>query len=149
MTRLASWVRALSIGDYPRLVAATCLLVIVRIAIVTVPFSRLRTSLLNFASTVAAVVPGTPHSHRVVWAIEAADAKIPGERTCLMRSLTAETLLRLYGYEPEHKIGVKRTGDDGMHAHSWLEHEDDILIGDQDDLSSFDPLPSLGQVDDL
>jgi hypothetical protein len=30
-----------------------------------------------------------------------------------------------------------------MKAHSWLELGDEVLIGDLEDLSQYDPLPSL------
>lgn len=64
-----------------------------------------------------------------------------------MRSLTAEALLRLYGFTPKHRIGVAKETETEMKAHSWLEFQDDVLIGELEDLSRYEPLPSLEMAD--
>lgn len=133
--------RALSVGDYPRLATAVALLLVIDLAVVVLPFARFRNGLVRAASTLGAVVPGTPSATRIVWAVEVADAKLPGERTCLVRSLTAEVLLLLYDIRPSHRIGVHP--DDGLEAHSWLELDGDVVIGDLEDLSRYEPLPPL------
>jgi hypothetical protein len=90
------------------------------------------------------LVVGSPTPTRIVWAVEAADHDLPGDRTCLVRSLTAETLLRLYGYHPRHQIGVTKTNE-GMEAHSWLEYGSDVLIGDIENLSEYVLLRTANQ----
>ncbi len=135
-----STLRQLTVGDYPRLVTAAALLLVIRVAVVVVTFSKLRAALL-YVST-RATVPGSPTPEHITWAVDAVDHTIPGHRTCLMRSLTAEVLLTLYGYQPDHRIGVDPTDED-LKAHSWLEYNETVLIGDLEDLSRFTPLPSL------
>ncbi len=135
-----SSLRHLTVGDYPRLMTAAALLLTIRVAVVIVTFSKLRRALVRIST--AGAVPGSPTPVRITWAVKAADRKIPGERTCLMRSLTTEVLLTLYGYRPEHRIGVDPT-DTEFQAHSWLEYDGQILIGELEDLSRFTPLPSL------
>jgi hypothetical protein len=89
------------------------------------------------------IVPGTPTHIRVVSAVKLADHHLPGSRKCLTRSSTAEVLLLLYGFAPEHRIGVAKEGDGEISAHSWLKLDDEVIIGELDDHARFDPLPSL------
>lgn len=142
MRRLATFL-SYPFGTQARLLAAAALLVSLAVGIVVAPFARVRDALLWLADRAAAVVPGDPKPGRVVAAVEVADGELPGERTCLVRSLTAETLLRLYGHAPEHRIGVDPDAEGGMKAHSWLEYGGEILIGDLEDLSRYEPLPPL------
>ncbi len=139
MARLSA-LRHLTLGDYPRMATAAFLLLTIRVAVVVVTFSKLRTALLSVSTRTA--VPGSPTPEHITWAVKVVDRKIPGERTCLMRSLTTEVLLTLYGYRPEHRIGVDPT-DDEFKAHSWLEYNGEILIGELEDLARYTPLPSL------
>lgn len=132
-------------GDQVRLLAAATLLIVVWIGIVGGSFSRVRTGLLRASDFGASFVPGDPDPARVARTVEVADYGLPGDRTCLVRSLTAETLLRLYGHTPVHRIGVDTSVESGMRAHSWLEHDDGILIGDLEDLSRYTPLPPLDE----
>lgn len=136
-------------GDQARLSAATVLLIMISIGFVVGSFSRIRRYLLWSCDTISSVVPGSPTPARVVSAVDVADRLIPGERTCLMRSLTAEALLRLYAFTPEHRIGVAKESGDDMKAHSWLELRGDVLIGDLEDLSQYKPLPSLEMGDQI
>ena len=132
-----------SLGDQARVILATALLISVSVGFAIGSFSRIRHGLVRASTTLAPVVPGTPTAERVVSAVDVADRSLPGHRTCLMRSLTAETLLRLYAFTPEHRIGVTTETTDGMKAHSWLELHDTVLIGDLENLSQYEPLPSL------
>lgn len=145
MGRLSTF-RAYSTGDEARVSLSAVLLPVVWIAVVVGSFSRVRAGLLWVADRAA--VPGDPTPARVATAVAVADGWLPGERTCLVRSLTAETLLRLYGHRPVHRIGVDTGVADGMKAHSWLEHGDEILIGDLEDLDRYTPLPPLDEGDE-
>lgn len=133
--------RGLSVGDYPRLATAVCLLLAIDLAVVVLPFARLRETLVRSASLLGRLVPGAPSAARIVWAVEVADGTVPGHRTCLVRSLSAEVLLLLYDIRPAHRIGVHP--EDGLEAHSWLEIDGEIVIGDLEDLSRYEPLPPL------
>lgn len=139
---------SVSHGDKARLFSSVILLTLVRVGIAVRPFAGVRAALLRVVGTASPVVPGRPSPGRIVWAVDAADRHCPGDRTCLVRSLTSEALLRLYGYEPTHRIGVDKEAEDDFAAHSWLEYEGDVLIGDLDDLSRYEPLPALDDGDD-
>lgn len=133
---------SLPLGDKIRLLAASVTLFAIWGGTGLFSFGRFRRALLRVGAVGASVVPGDPSPTRVAWAVDAADRHLPGDRTCLVRSLTAETLLRTYGYEPTHRIGVDRD-DDTVEAHSWIEYDDAVLIGHVEDLSKFEPLPPL------
>jgi hypothetical protein len=138
-----------SLGDQARLSVAAVLLITVSIGFIIGSFSRIRQHLLWLCSTVSPIIPGNPSPERIVSAVDTADRLIPGDRTCLMRSLTAEALLQLYAFTPEHRIGVTKETKNEMKAHSWLELRNDVLIGDIEDLSRYEPLPSLEMGDRL
>lgn len=151
MRRVSTIQRLLSspFGDQARLLAGTVFLISISIGFVIGSFSQIRRQLLWMCNTISPAIPGNPTPGQVVSAVDVADHLIPGERTCLIRSLTAEALLRLYGFAPEHRIGVTRETDDKMKAHSWLELQDDVLIGDVEDLDQYKPLPALELGDKL
>lgn len=135
-------------GEQLRILCSTVLMILIPVALRLWSFSTVRVVLVRAASRYRAIVAGEPSAGRVVHAVEVTDAHVPGSRTCLVRSLTSETLLRLYGYTPTHRIGVDPQNDDGFVAHSWLEHDGDILIGDLDDMARYEALPPLERLDD-
>lgn len=132
-------------GDQARLLAAALLLPFVRVAVVVAPFARLRRGLVAIANGVAPLIPGDPAPERVSWAVDVADRYLPGDRTCLMRSLTAETLHRLYGHDVAHRIGVDPSEPGDVAAHSWIERDGEVILGGLEDLDRYEP---LGDLDD-
>lgn len=140
MGRVSGFLRV-PIGDKARLLVATCLLLITRVGLFVVSFSRFRRLLLAPTGPLARVVVGSPPPGRIAWAVDAADRALPGERTCLMRSLSAEWLHRCYGHRIVHRIGVDKA--DSFEAHSWIESEGEVILGDLEDLSRFESLPPL------
>lgn len=148
MGAITGFVR-LPLGDKVRVLLAAGLLLTTRVGLFVVSFARFRRLLLSAATILA--LPGSVAPRRVAAAVDAADRTIPGERTCLMRSLAAETIHRSYGHGVTHRIGVdpnasdatSRAVVDGFEAHSWIEFDDEILLGDLEDLSRYHPLPPL------
>ncbi|GEM_PF-1613615 len=65
---------------------------------------------------------------RVVWAVEAAAARLAGKRGCLARSLAAYRLLGASGYDAEIHIGLRCAGG-SYDAHAWVVSEGDVLLG--------------------
>lgn len=142
MDRIKSFL-SMPVGDRVRLAVAAVQLVVLPVALSTLSFSRVRTVLVRGSIAASRVVPGQPTPYRLARTVEIADRHLPGERTCLVRSLATETLLRLYAHTPSHRIGVKKPEDGSVEAHSWIELDEEVLIGDLDDLSEYTPLPSL------
>lgn len=140
---------SLPLGDKVRVCLSAAVLLLAWGGVVVVSFDRFRSILLQIGTASERFVPGTPDPKRIAWAVDVADRHLPRSRKCLVRSLTTETLLTMYGYAPEHRIGVNRTDDGAVEAHSWIEHDGEILIGNVKNLSRYEPLPSLGSVDNL
>jgi len=134
------------LGDQARLLVAGGLLLLLPIWVRIAPFSRARDLLVRVGQAAAGIIPGTPTAARIVAAVEIADEFLPWSRSCLVRSLTAETLLHCYGLSPEHRIGVKKQPDGDVMAHSWLEFNGEVVIGDLDELADYDPLPALDRI---
>jgi len=126
------------------LFAAVVLLLVARVGLAIWSLTGLRGLLIRLATLGRGTVPGRPTPKRVTAAVEAADERLPGARTCLMRSLTSETLLVLYGHDPTHHIGVDKDNE-AFRAHSWIEHGGEVLIGGQGDLSEFERLTKLDE----
>ena len=136
---------ALPVGDKARILVATILLNILSISISILPFSRVRGVLLRLSTILTRIVPGEPSPAHIARTVDIVDRCVLGDRTCLVRSLSTEMLLALYGYAPRHVIGVSQNSKGELTAHSWLEYEGEILIGEQDDISEFEELPPLGR----
>lgn len=137
----------LSRGEQLRVLCAALLITALPAALRLGSFSTVRAVLVRTANRCQAAVSGTPPVDRVVHAVEATDAAVPGDRTCLVRSLTSEALLRLYGYTPTHRIGVDPQSDE-FAAHSWLEYDGAVLIGELADMTQYKPLPPLDRFED-
>jgi hypothetical protein len=89
---------------------------------------------------------GTMHAHRppaerVTWAVEAVSRRIP-RATCLTQALSAQFLLRRFGYDARLCLGVARTPRGEFRAHAWLERDGSVLIGGAE-AAAFTRLPAL------
>lgn len=135
------------IGDMFRVLLAEALLLSLPFAFAVGPFVKVRRKIVWISERGAQIVPGTPTHSRVVSAVEVADYQLLGSRRCLVRSSAGEALLLLYGFTPDHRIGVTKEADGEFAAHSWLELDGDVILGELNDLARFDPLPSLDTVE--
>ena len=82
-----------------------------------------------------------PSVERITWAVEAASRRIP-RATCLTQALSAQLLLRRFGYDPRLCLGVARNAAGDFRAHAWLEGEGSVIIGGPE-TSAFTRLPAL------
>jgi hypothetical protein len=122
------------------LLKTTTLLVLVKTALVLMPFQRLYRLLQHLSR------PGKPvrgDYRQVVEAVELSSRNMPFTATCLVRALTAQVLLLRAGYPSELRIGVARSIDGKMEAHAWIVYQGKIIIGDRNDLSRYIPFPNL------
>jgi hypothetical protein len=58
---------------------------------------------------------------RIVWAVEAAGARLPRSSTCLTRALVAHLLLRREGVASRVRLGVSHDAQQRPRAHAWVE----------------------------
>jgi len=54
------------------------------------------------------------------------------QATCLTKALTAQKLLKKYGYISQIKIGVNKDVEGQFEAHAWLEYAGKVVIGESE-----------------
>jgi len=81
----------------------------------------------------------TPEDVR--WAVRCTAAQVPGA-TCLVKGLVAHALCRRHGHPAELYVGVERERE-GFAAHSWVESDGRVIVGDDVDLDRYEPLGVL------
>ena len=79
-----------------------------------------------------------PPLERLTWAVEAASRRIP-HASCLTQAVSAQLLLRHFGYASQLCLGVARSADGVFAAHAWVESCGRIIIGGQNS-AGFTPL---------
>jgi len=129
--------------DKLNLVVASGLLLLISAGLVVCSFKQVRTGVFRIGRLGRYILPGKAPVERIAYSVDVADARLPGNRTCLVRSLSTEVLLRAYNQRYEHRIGVEKTDSGGIKAHSWIEHDGDVLIGYVDNLEQYERLPPL------
>ena len=86
--------------------------------------------------------PNTHHKrwtpHQVAWAIDIAVGYVPGA-TCLVRALTAMSVLNLTGVRAKLQLGVRKTHAGCLEAHAWVETDGAVIVG-ADALERYAPL---------
>jgi hypothetical protein len=106
-------------------VRAAGVLVVARVAALTVPYMRLRRGLDRIPC-------GRPRLRRTAreWglAIDRAAAILPGSR-CLARAIAAEILLRRTGLPVQTYLGVNRDDQGRLRAHAWVVSGGDVVVG--------------------
>jgi hypothetical protein len=142
MTQFSRFLTA-QFGDQCRVICAGILLFTLPPVFSIGSFHWTRRKIIAFSERIAQIIPGTPTCTRVISTIKLADHYLPGDRKCLIRSSTAEAMLVMYGFTPEHKIGVVNEKQGTISAHSWVELNNDVLIGEIDDFERFNLLQSL------
>jgi Transglutaminase-like superfamily len=116
---------ALDTSDRILIVRALGWVLLARVGLWFVPFSRLR--------AVADRVTqggGPADPRRIAWAVEAIARRIP-RASCLTQALAADAMLRRSGRLPDLHIGVAREGS-AFEAHAWLELDGTVLVGNHD-----------------
>jgi len=147
MSRITGFCQ-LSHGDKARALVAAALLLWIWAGITLFPFDRFRSVLVRVGDA-GGFLPGSPSIGRIARLVDVVDANLPGHRTCLVRSLTTEVLLRAYDHSFRHRIGVEKTTDGDVQAHSWIEYQDEVLIGQVEDMDRYEVLPPLNDGENL
>lgn len=78
---------------------------------------------------------------QIPWAVDAVASRLPAEFDCLDRAVAGNALLAASGYRSRIRLGVDKR-DGAFEAHAWVEWNDQVLIGDLDDLDRFRSLPA-------
>jgi hypothetical protein len=125
--------------DRQLLVQAAILHVAIAVAVRITTFGRVRHVLAVVAALRRGSDPGQEIDARVVRAVRAVSARLPGAN-CLTKALVAQCLLARHGCESTLRFGVARGTPSGrpIDAHAWLERRGTGLIGAR--ATAYDPL---------
>ncbi|HVL30522.1 MAG TPA: lasso peptide biosynthesis B2 protein [Sphingomicrobium sp.] len=66
---------------------------------------------------------------RVAFAIPRAAARVPWRATCLVQALAAQRWLARMGVSSRLKLGARKTSEQAIDAHAWLEAGGRIVVG--------------------
>jgi hypothetical protein len=119
--------RSLDAFDRSLLLEAAMLLVVVRVAVVVVPFARVRRALVRVGRRFPRRAPTTVPS--VVRAVAMASRNVPGGKHCLTEALTGQLMLARSGLPSRLRMGLGRGPEGELHGHAWLEIDGDTVIG--------------------
>ena len=119
---------------------------LVRLGLLMLPFSRLndlvgkskQLKFLNFASQEVNV-------NRIVQAVYRSSRHQPGNPMCLARALTTSVLMSIYDFPHEISIGVAKGENGKLKAHAWVMSQDNVIVGNLPDLSSYVPMSAKGE----
>jgi hypothetical protein len=119
------------------LLTTFALVAAIRLLLWTVPFRFVR----RLISTRAGASPAWAQIpvKRLAWSVQASAKRIPGA-SCLTQALALHWLLARAGRASDLRIGVAKDGSTGLASHAWLEHEGEILIGDNGELGRYSPI---------
>lgn len=76
----------------------------------------------------------------ITWAVQVMGRFVP-RSACLVRALSGQILLALYGYPSLIKIGVSRNKGE-FEAHAWLENDGKVVLGESE--TDFVPIMDIG-----
>jgi hypothetical protein len=113
--------------DQQLLITTLLSMIIIRLKLYLIPFNRIQRSLERSNNKTANEVP----VHKLIWAVQTVSNYIP-QATCLTKALTAQKLLKKYGYISQIKIGVNKDVEGQFEAHAWLEYAGKVVIGESE-----------------
>ena len=119
------------------LVRTFAVVVAIRLLLWTVSFRLV----LRLIFTPTAVFPALAQIpvRRLSWSVQASAKRIPAA-SCLTQALALHWLLARAGQAANLRVGVAKDGSRGLASHAWLEHEGEILIGDNGELDRYSPI---------
>lgn len=145
------------------LLVAFLVLHIIRLGLWRLPFQRLWRRVQHHSSQsywwVQVLFPEPPPIKELISAIDSASWYTVTQARCLSRALTLYVLMKWLGYTPNLRIGVAKPSlgavdsqadsqkqSPRIDAHAWIEHNNQVILGQMRDLGRFIPLPSIEQM---
>ena len=117
---------------------ALVLLAVFRICLAVVPVRRIIRGLthgkIEESTTHASPLDEDEQTaaRRVQWAVRAAARHSPVEFVCFPQTLAAYLMLRRRGYASTIVYGVRRSPNQSLLAHTWLEMGDGVVVGGEE-----------------
>ena len=124
------------------------LVAIVRVSLWLLPFRLIcravrKINVINSAKKTK--FRGWPTRQQIADTITVGSHYIP-KATCLTQALTAQIMLKHYGYPADLQIGVAWSETGQFEAHAWIESDGAVVIGGTtEDLERFSVLPEFGE----
>lgn len=131
----------LGLSDKLLLVRTIPLIVLVRLALSTLPFANVL-RICESLRTRRSFVDDARSPKKLAWAVASVSSYIP-KATCLTQALTLKTLLARRSFASDLRIGVKKDAAGKLEAHAWIEYEGEVILGGRHDLATYTLLPSL------
>lgn len=132
-----------STRDWRLFAAAFPLVLAVRISLWLLPFQSIHKFLLaRSKGGTSDVQLSHPEIYKVCWGVSSAARRVP-KASCLTQALVAQYLLLSKGVDAFLRLGVSRNSKGKFDAHAWVEVDGKIVIGENEELSRFIPLPVL------
>lgn len=125
--------RALSFAELRLLLQAPLVLPVVALALRRYGLSAVQERLLASAAPTTSAEPDRARAERISWCVQVAAAYGPWPANCLQRSVVLCWFLHRRGLHGDLRIGVRRTEDDRLDFHAWVEH-DGVVINDRRDV---------------
>lgn len=145
MRRLANFLR-LSAAERRLLIEAALLLGAIRPGLRLLPFQTVRRLLSRVTKpAIRKSSASSPSAEQIARAVTVAGRYVPtvGTGVCLTEALAAQTMLARRAQPAQLRIGLLKGEESRLKAHAWVESEGEVVIGGEDDLGEFTPLPIL------
>lgn len=135
---------ALPARDQILVATATGLVALMRVALIVIPFPRVKALVERGAPERSDFEPHEMDElRRIVWAVGATARRLLGDKPCLTQALVAQWLLARRGFATTLQVGVKKADDGALLAHAWLERDGEVIIGGADSPHRYVTLPPL------
>ncbi|MEM9219180.1 MAG: lasso peptide biosynthesis B2 protein [Cyanobacteria bacterium P01_F01_bin.150] len=76
----------------------------------------------------------------LVWAIKRSSTLPLGKMKCLGQALVLQSMMSLSGHTSKVCFGVAKGDNTQIEAHAWVEYQDQIIVGQINNMSRFYPL---------
>jgi hypothetical protein len=123
--------------DQQLLITTVLTMIIIRVKLYLIPFNHIQRSIeKNTTKKASNNIP----VHKLTWTVQTVSNYVP-QATCLTKALTAQKLLKKYGYSSQIKIGVGKDINGEFEAHAWVEYDGKVVIGES--VKEYVPLTDL------
>jgi hypothetical protein len=113
--------------DQKLLITTLLSMITIRLKLYLIPFKRIQRSMERSNNKTKNNIP----VHKLIWAVQTISNYIP-QATCLTKALTAQKLLKKYGYSSQIKIGVGKNINGEFEAHAWVEYDGKVVVGESE-----------------
>jgi hypothetical protein len=135
--------RIRALGELPSaerllLVQAVGWVAVVRVALGVLPYRHVHDIAGRLRTPRSSAIVAMPAIDVIARSVIRSAALVPGA-SCLVQAIVTSMMLQRRGHRSEVRVGVRRAGA-GIQAHAWVECAGEVVIGDRDDLSTFQVL---------